>query len=283
MPVLIRQVYYMPMNEPLKLMCLFAHPDDETLSTGGILCKYAAEGIETSLVCATRGERGWVGNPEDYPGPQKLGQIREAELRCAGEVLGLKEIIFLDYIDGDLDQADPAEAIAKIVQALRRIRPQVVVTMDPQGVYGHPDHIAMAQYAQAAIVQAASTSDSTQDLSPHTVSKLYLVAEASASLQAFSYGFGGEIRITVDGIERTPNAWRNWEISAVIDTCPYWDQVTRAMACHKSQLPELERFTNMPRQYGPEAWGLRTYYRAFSLVNGGRAKETDLFTGLRDR
>lgn len=269
------------MTEPLKLMCLFAHPDDETLSTGGILCKYAAEGIQTYLVCATRGERGWTGKPEDDPGPQKLGQIRELELRCAGEMLGLKEIILLDYIDGQLDQASPVEATGKIVQALRRIRPQVVVTMDPQGIYGHPDHIAMTQFAQAAIVLAASPVAAPLDPPPHIVSKLYLVAETSASLEGYSYGFGGDIHMTVDGVERVPSAWRDWEVSAVIDTTPYWEQVLRAMACHKSQLPDLERFKDMPQHYGPQAWGLRTYYRAFSLVNGGREKEIDLFSGIR--
>ena len=71
----------------MKLLCVLAHPDDESLGLGGALAKYAAEGVETYLITATRGEHGWWGEAEDYPGPIGLGQIREAELRAAAEVL----------------------------------------------------------------------------------------------------------------------------------------------------------------------------------------------------
>ncbi|MCK6624061.1 MAG: PIG-L family deacetylase [Anaerolineae bacterium] len=125
-------------NKPLNLMCILAHPDDESLATGGILAKYAAAGVQTYLVMATRGERGWTGPAAKYPGPQVLGRLREAELRAATHTLGLREVIFLDYQDGELDQADSTEAIGKIVTQLRRLRPEVVVTLDPQGIYGHP-------------------------------------------------------------------------------------------------------------------------------------------------
>src|SRR5216683_2480834 len=89
------------MAETLKLMAVLAHPDDESLGVGGILAKYAAEGIETSLVTATRGERGWFGDEHEYPGLEALGQIREAELRAAAEVLGIRSVDFLEYIDGE--------------------------------------------------------------------------------------------------------------------------------------------------------------------------------------
>ena len=91
------------MNNSLKLMCILAHPDDESLGMGGILARYAAEGIETYLVTATRGERGWTGPASENPGLTTLGQIREAELKAAAQVLGIKEVVILDYIDGDLD------------------------------------------------------------------------------------------------------------------------------------------------------------------------------------
>src|SRR5689334_24034631 len=111
------------MSEPLRLMCILAHPDDESLGTGGTLAKYAAEGIETYLVTATRGERGWTGDPAAYPGLEGLGKIREQELLGATKILGMRELHFLDYIDGDLDQADVVEAAAKIATHIRRIRP----------------------------------------------------------------------------------------------------------------------------------------------------------------
>jgi LmbE family N-acetylglucosaminyl deacetylase len=165
------------MTDQLKLMCVLAHPDDESLGNGGVHAKYAAEGVETYLVTATRGERGWFGDEAEYPGLEALGKIREAELLAAASVLGIHRVEFLDYIDGELDQAHPAEVIAKIVGHLRRIQPQVVITFGPDGGYGHPDHIAICQFATAAIVEAASaTSLYHRDLAPHCVSKLYYMA-----------------------------------------------------------------------------------------------------------
>src|SRR5579864_2902595 len=139
------------MANELKLMCVLAHPDDESLGNGGILAKYAAEGIKTYLVTATRGERGWLGDEQEYPGLEALGKIRENELLDAAEVLDIGYVDFLDYIDGDLDQMHPAEAIAKIVGHIRHIRPDVVVTFGQYGSYGHPDHIAISQFTTAAI------------------------------------------------------------------------------------------------------------------------------------
>src|SRR5689334_4696342 len=125
------------MPEQLRLMGVLAHPDDESLGNGGTLAKYASEGVETYLVTATRGERGWMGDPSKNPGMDALGAIREAELLAAAKVLGIRQVDFLDYIDGDLDQADSAEAIGKIVGHLRRARPHVVLTFGPEGAYGH--------------------------------------------------------------------------------------------------------------------------------------------------
>src|SRR5438093_9980709 len=145
-----------PVTTNLKLLCVFAHPDDESLGNGGILAKYAAEGIKTYLVTATRGERGWFGDEREYPALEALGKIRENELLDAAEVLDIRYVDFLDYIDGDLDQADPAEVIVKIVGHLRHVKPEVVVTFGPYGGYGHADHIAISQFTTATIVKAAS-------------------------------------------------------------------------------------------------------------------------------
>src|SRR5262245_45932960 len=137
---------------PLRLLCIMAHPDDESLGVGGALVKYAAQGVETYLISATRGEHGWWGEEKDYPGLEGLGKIREAELFAAARVLGLREVSFLDYVDGDLDQANPKEAIGKIASHVRRLQPQVVLTFDPYGAYGHPDHIAISQLTAGALV-----------------------------------------------------------------------------------------------------------------------------------
>src|SRR5262249_41170347 len=136
-------------------MCVLAHPDDESLGTGGALAKAAAEGVETYLVTATRGERGRFGDGGESPGPEIVGRTREAELRSAARGLGIKEVRFLDYVDAELDRVDTTEAIGRIATHLRRVRPHVVITFGPDGAYGHPDHIAIGQLTTAAIACAA--------------------------------------------------------------------------------------------------------------------------------
>jgi LmbE family N-acetylglucosaminyl deacetylase len=163
------------MTEALRLLAVFAHPDDESMGMGGTLAKYSAEGVETYLVCATRGERGWFGPEEQNPGLSALGQLRTKELENAVQELGMKGLYFLDAIDGEVDQSNPAEAIGKIVSHIRRIKPQVVVTFPPDGNYGHPDHIAVGQFAQAAILCSADSSyQDVENLQAHRVLKLYL-------------------------------------------------------------------------------------------------------------
>jgi len=261
-------------------MCVLAHPDDESLGTGGALAKYAAEGVETYLVTATRGERGWQGDARDYPGPAALGAIREAELRAAAQVLGIRQVDFLDYIDGDLDQADPAEAIARIVRHVRAIRPHVVLTFGPAGGYGHPDHIAISQLTTAAMVAAADASYAAADRAPHCVAKLYYMAVSHALAEAYIAVFG-DITMSVDGVERHGVADEDWAITTWIDTSDHQDTVWRAVFCHRSQVPAYARLEQVPQQYQRAIWRQQTYYRALSLVNGGRAVERDLFEGLR--
>jgi len=134
----------------LKLLAVLAHPDDESMGMGGTLAKYSVEGVETYCICASRGERGWFGPEEQNPGLQRLGQLRTQELENAAKELGVRLLYFLDYIDGDVDQADHCEGIGKIVTHICRIQPQVIVTFPPDGNYGHPDQIAVGQLTSAA-------------------------------------------------------------------------------------------------------------------------------------
>lgn len=268
------------MNTQLKLMSVLAHPDDESLGTGGILAKYAAEGVETYLITATRGERGWFGAEKDYPGPAALGQIREAELRAAAKVLGIREVTLLDYLDGDLDQADPIKAIRQIAADIRRVRPQVVVTFDPNGVYGHPDHIAIAQFTTAAVTAAADPSFAGVKGRSHRVSKLYYRGFTAPEQQAYEAAFG-DLIMQIDGIERRSTSWPDWAITTRIDISAYWEQVWDAVACHQTQLPGYQALKALPDEYHHALWGTQTFYRAFSFVNGGREIEQDLFAGVR--
>ena len=140
------------MNKGIKLLAVLAHPDDESLGFGGTLAKYAAEGVETYLVTATRGERGRFGSLGKGGDPAEVGRVREAELRAAAAVLGIREVSILGYPDGAVDQVEATTAIRAVVSHIRRIRPDVVVTFGPEGAYGHPDHIAISQFTTAATV-----------------------------------------------------------------------------------------------------------------------------------
>lgn len=267
------------MNDSLRLMCVLAHPDDESLGTGGTLAKYAAEGVETYLVTATRGERGWFGDEKDYPGSEALGKMRETELLNAARELGIREVRFLDYMDGDLDQANPVEAVEKIVSHLRRVRPHVVITFDPSGGYGHPDHIAICQFTTAAVL-AAADSNYSDTASPHSVAKLYYTAWTPGKFAAYESVFG-ELTMHVDDITRRTTPWSDWAVTSIIDTASYWNTVWKAVSCHKTQLAAYGQLEYLAPEHHKALWGAQEYYRALSLVNGGRARETDLFKGLR--
>lgn len=248
---------------------------------GGILAKYAAEGVHTSLVTATRGERGWNGQQEAYPGPEALGQIREGELRAAASILGISKVSFLDYLDGELDQADPQEAIAKIVTQLRRIRPQVVATFDPFGSYGHPDHIAISQFAQAAVIASADRNYVlSHEWPPHRVSKFYYMVSTQRGMTSYEAVFG-DLAMEIDGQSRRSTSWPDWAITTKINTSDYWQQVWQAVSCHQSQLPSYGVLSQLSLEQHETLWGKQQFYRVFSLVNGGRQLETDLFEGLR--
>src|SRR5438045_3015431 len=167
---ILRRSAFPPVMSSLKLMAVLAHPDDESLGMGGVLARYAEEGVETYIVTATRGQRGRFFDNSSRPDDDEVGRVREGELRGAARELGVHELTLLDYRDGDLDRADPREAIAAIAAHLRRVRPHVVLTFDQFGAYGHPDHIALSQFATAATVTAADPQFADPaGLAPHAV------------------------------------------------------------------------------------------------------------------
>lgn len=263
----------------LRLLAVLAHPDDESLGMGGALAKYADEGVGTYLVTATRGERGRFGAEGKNAPPQVVGEVREVELRCAAEKLGLREVSFLDYVDGDLDQADPAEAISRIVSQIRRIRPQVVVTFGPEGGYGHPDHIAISQLTAASLVCAADQ-DFAAAGEPHRVQKLYYMAWPPSKWQIYQAAFRRLVS-KVDGVDREASPWPEWALTTVINTRKYVAQVWRAIQCHKTQISIYSQLGELSESQHEELWGSQEFYRVFSSVNSGRRREEDLFEGLR--
>jgi N-acetyl-1-D-myo-inositol-2-amino-2-deoxy-alpha-D-glucopyranoside deacetylase len=118
----------------LRLMCVLAHPDDESLGMGGTLAQCAADGVSTFLVTATRGERGRFGEGGQSPGPDIVGRVREAELLAAARELGVKDVRFLDYPDGTLDQVDPAAVLPRVErEALERLSGGAPPARDQRG------------------------------------------------------------------------------------------------------------------------------------------------------
>jgi mycothiol S-conjugate amidase len=146
---------------PRGLLAIFAHPDDETFGAGGVMALAAAAGVPTWIICATDGDQGGV------EGARELDpELRRGELRCAMTALGVAEPIFLGYGDsgmegwakpaGCLALADEEEVVERLVSVIRDLRPATVVTFDPGGIYGHPDHVAISARASEAFRRAAA-------------------------------------------------------------------------------------------------------------------------------
>lgn len=154
------------MSETKKILVVLAHPDDESFGMGGTLALYAKQGAEVTLVCATRGEVGEV-DPQFMEGFDSIAELREAELRCAAENLGMKTIHFLGYRDSGMPGMEanqhpnafinaPVDKVAgQVVRFIREIKPDLVLTFDPVGGYHHPDHIHAHNAAVAAFHAAA--------------------------------------------------------------------------------------------------------------------------------
>jgi len=264
-------------SHPPTLLAITAHPDDESLGMGGTLAHYASRGFETHVVCATRGQAGRYRDGSHHPGSEALGRIREAELRAAGEALGLTSVAVLDYPDGGLDAQSHDAVTSELVGHIRRLRPDVVITFDPFGAYGHPDHIAICQFASAAVARAGEAGYGMR--TPHAVKKLYYMVWPEALWAAYQSAFK-KLVSRVDGVERQATPWPSWSITTSIETGDQWERVWSAVGCHESQMAAYGALADLTAEHHRALWGSQHYYRAMSLVNGGRLHETDLFEGI---
>lgn len=168
-------------------MAIYAHPDDEAFGTGGTISRYASEGVKVYLVSATRGEVGEISDPS-LATPETLGCVREDELRCAAETMGVTQLVFLDYRDsgmaGTPENQDPRafvnaqaeEVVPLLVSLIRSLRPEVIVTFEPNGGYGHPDHIAIHKHTVAAFRAAADPTCSPELGAPWQAKRLFYTA-----------------------------------------------------------------------------------------------------------
>lgn len=231
---------------------VLAHPDDESFGMGGTLAYYANKGVEVHLICATKGEAGEV-DPEHLVGFSNIGELRESELRCAAKTLNLTEVYFLDYRDSGMPGMEannhlnafinvPLDIVSgKIVEYIRKIKPQILITFDPNGGYFHPDHI----HIHNATVQAFNESNDVikypDGLEPFKAEKLYyrvfprkLLKFVVAVIKLFrkevaKFGKNKDIDLEyLAGSETYPP-------HITIDVRPQSSNATKAAECHASQ------------------------------------------------
>lgn len=191
------------------LMVILAHPDDESFPMGGTLAKAAAAGHRVHLVTATRGEAGIPGKTT-----AETAVIREAELRRACGELGVQQLTFLDYRDGQLATIPDRSGRDRLLALMRQTRPDVVVTFGPDGISGHPDHIAINRWTTAAFDQLQQESPGPR--------RLYYIAPSAATQQ---------------GCGVPPPAAAVDSPVAFIDVGPYLVPKVRAAQQHQSQNP----------------------------------------------
>jgi len=268
----------------LTLVAFFAHPDDEAFGTGGTLTKYAAQGCDVYLVTATRGEAGGIAEP-DLATPANLPYVREQELRCACETYGIHAPRFLDYVDGQLTVVNQGQAVGKLVRIIRALKPQVLITFGPDGIYGHYDHIAVHRWATIAFELAADPDCFPDQLDGacelHQVSKLYF-RELSEERVASISEDGGPAAVMMDGVPFHLFGRPREEITTVIDVSDYVEAKLRGLQCHVSQIGRGTPFAETPDEVLRAPWFREeTFVLARSMVGWPHQVETDLFAGLR--
>jgi LmbE family N-acetylglucosaminyl deacetylase len=273
-----------------RLLAVFAHPDDETFGAGGTLALYARRGVQVHVVCATRGEAGEA--PADRKGFPTVGAMRESEVRCAAEILGLSGVHFLGYRDsgmaGSPENRRPGawasvpleEAAGAVARFFRALRPHVVITFDPIGGYRHPDHIAAHRATVEAFRRAVSGGEGPgipQKLYFHTLPHGFLrwAVRILPWLGRDPRRFGKN-----RDIDLTALAGVKYPVHAKIDIRSVMDIKQQAAACHTSQ--DGGRMAPFQRLFTRLAGGSDTYMRAYPLPPPKRV-ERDLFMGVDER
>lgn len=283
------------------LLAVLAHPDDETFGPGGTLARYAASGVEVHYACATRGEAGEVA--EGFlDGYEDIAHLRTAEVECAARILGIKEVHFLGYRDSgmpgskdnlhldSLEQAPDQEVIGRIVALIRGIRPEVVITFDPHGGYGHPDHVKIHRVSTEAFYAAAHPErfpeQKSQGLTPHQAKCLYYTAFPRRLLKFWLFYLPllgkdpSRFGVNQDINLRQIAAWSQ-KVTTQIDTRRFLRRKMEASACHLSQMAPM-RDIWLPDWLRKWLMGAESFARVYPPVEDqDRAKvENDLFAGI---
>jgi N-acetyl-1-D-myo-inositol-2-amino-2-deoxy-alpha-D-glucopyranoside deacetylase len=282
--------YPQPVATARTLLAVHAHPDDETITMGGTLARYSAEGVRTVVVACTHGDLGEVSDP-GLRTSAGVGSLRDRELELATRDLGVSRVINLGYADsgmagwpendapGAFFAAPVAEAAEKLVQVIREERPQVIVSYDATGGYGHPDHVKAHHVAVAAV--AASGAARPVKLYfvrfPLTWSREFVQALRAAGIDApGSAPSGADAGPDVTEIG-TPDGL----VTTAVDVRAYVETKLAALARHASQMPPDHFLRRMPLGLARRVWAHEFYSREFGPTGTRPGQiETDLFSGL---
>ncbi len=282
------------------LVLVHAHPDDEAIGTGGAIARYSDEGAHVCLITCTNGELGEVAEvPELGPVEElrgRLGEVRREELEEACRILGKVDLRMLGFhdsgMDGTPENEDPKVfvnqrievAVELIVPILREVRPQVLVTYNEYGFYGHPDHIRAHEAALAAIDAAADVAYGPEFGPPHSVSKVYYTAWPKSLLytardMASELGWDNpDDSFTEEEIERIGTD--DGLVTTALDVSEHVERKIEALRAHRTQLGTTQWALDMPEQFRVMAFGIEHFVLARSSVARTDGTETDLFEGI---
>ena len=283
-----RQTVVVP-QDPLTLMAVHAHPDDEATSTGGALHKSAGEGIRTVLVTCTGGEfgDGPDGLKPDQAGhdPEQVKQTRRGELETACRALNVQKLELLGYHDSGMAEWDRSrtpgsfaggdlnEEVERLSSLIRKYRPQVVITYGEDGGYGHPDHIRTHQVARGAVLATEVPTKLYYTAFPKSLARRVLAEMKEAGIDPWDLG---EMDFDPDD---PPFGVADELLTTVIDVMADVPAKMAAIRAHASQMDNAF-FANLPDQVAPMLMGQEYYIRAIDGT-GAPLPETDLFAGLR--
>ncbi|MCB9453175.1 MAG: PIG-L family deacetylase [Anaerolineaceae bacterium] len=278
-----------------RLLLSLAHPDDESFGSGGVIARYVATGAEVSLICATNGDVGTV-TPDMLNGYKSVSELRLAELACASAKLGFKEVVTFGYRDSGmmgsetsrhpdcLWQAPQAAVTRRVVEVIRDIKPQIVLTFNRYGGYGHPDHIAIQRATVDAFKLAGDLTYETAGQQPYQPQKLYYTRIPTLMMRL------GLWLLRLRG-EDPRQLGKNKDIDLIeildhiepahtrVNIRDYYDAWQEANACHASQ---LGGGTNqMPLWIRRRLSGAQSFTRVYPEPRYNKIDEDDLFQNVQ--
>lgn len=244
-----------------KLLAVFAHPDDEAFGPGGTIAKYASEGTEVHILCATRGESGkWHEDSRKshtHKMDVKVHHIREKELLQSTRALGVSKVEFMDFTDGELCNNLYHKIAEKIIKKINEFKPQIIITLDRLGISGHIDHITISMVTTYSFLK-------TKD-----PKKLYY--EVMTKKQRSQ-----EERLD-DYFIYFPEGYDESKTTTKIDYSKYWDKKYKAMLQHQSQLDDVKAILKSLRKSPKVDYFILQHYRNVKV----KFPETDLFAGIK--